>query len=57
VAGRFRSPSSTGLVNGDGVLYFAGDDATGLAFWAVDANSGGNDVVAALARSFCGCLG
>ena len=41
------SPISTGLVNEDGVLYFAtaGDDASGPAFWAVDANSGGNDVV------------
>lgn len=42
-----RSPISTGLVNEDGVLYFAtaGDDAAGPAFWAVDANSGGNDVL------------
>jgi outer membrane protein assembly factor BamB len=42
-----RSPISTALVNEDGVLYFAtsGDDAAGPAFWAVDANSGGNDVV------------
>ena len=42
-----RSPICTGLVNEDGVLYFAtaGDDAFGPAFWAVDANSGGNDVL------------
>ena len=42
-----RSPICTGLVNEDGVLYFAtaGDDATGPAFWAVDANSEGNDVL------------
>ena len=41
------SPITTDLVNEDGVLYFAtaGDDAAGPAFWAVDANSGGNDVV------------
>lgn len=42
-----RSPICTGLANEDGVLYFAtaGDDAAGPAFWAVDANSGGNDVL------------
>jgi outer membrane protein assembly factor BamB len=42
-----QSPISTGLANEDGVLYFAtaGDDATGPAFWAVDTNSGGNDVL------------
>jgi PQQ-like domain len=42
-----RSPISTDLVNEDGVLYFAtaGDDASGPAFWAVDTNSGGNDVL------------
>ncbi len=42
-----RSPISTGLANEDGVLYFAtaGDDAAGPAFWAVDTNSGGNDVL------------
>ena len=42
-----RSPICTGLVNEDGVLYFAtaGDDASGPAFWAVDVNSGGNNVV------------
>ena len=41
------SPITTDLVNEDGVLYFAtaGDDASGPAFWAVDANSGGNDVL------------
>ena len=42
-----QSPISTGLANEDGVLYFAtaGDDATGPAFWAVDANSDGNDML------------
>jgi outer membrane protein assembly factor BamB len=42
-----QSPISTGLASEDGVLYFAtaGDDAFGPAFWAVDANSGGNDVL------------
>ena len=42
-----QSPISTGLANEDGVLYFAtaGDDATGPAFWAVDANSGGTDML------------
>ena len=42
-----QSPICTGLANEDGVLYFAtaGDDAFGPAFWAVDANSDGNDVL------------
>ncbi|MGH3846902.1 MAG: LamG-like jellyroll fold domain-containing protein, partial [Pseudonocardiaceae bacterium] len=42
-----KSAISTGLASEDGVLYFAttGDDAFGPAFWAVDANSGGNDVL------------
>ena len=42
-----RSPISTALANEDGVLYFAtaGDDAAGPAFWAVDTNSGGTDVL------------
>ena len=42
-----RSPISTDLANEDGVLYFAtaGDDAAGPAFWAVDTNSQGNDVL------------
>ena len=41
------SPITTDLVNEDGVLYFAtaGDDASGPAFWAVDTNSQGNDVL------------
>ena len=42
-----QAPICTGLANEDGVLYFAtaGDDAFGPAFWAVDANSDGNDVL------------
>jgi outer membrane protein assembly factor BamB len=42
-----RAPICTGLANEDGVLYFAtaGNDAFGPAFWAVDANSDGNDVL------------